>query len=94
MSICLWRIDAVRCVTKQHFSNSYKVHDLGDAKERGDDKGPATGPLEKSRGTLVPHNFSAKKGNTNISFYFGVTMRDVNQDSAPSVDLTQSTTPL
>lgn len=46
-------------VTQQELPNSYKVHNLGDAKERSNDQRPARGPLEESCWTLFLQDFPA-----------------------------------
>lgn len=56
---CLCREDVGGGVLQQELSNSYKVHNLGNAKEWGNNQGAATGPLEERSGTLLYQDFSA-----------------------------------
>lgn len=46
-------------VPQQELSNSYKVHNLGNAKEWGNNQSTATGPLEERRGSLLLKDLSA-----------------------------------
>lgn len=55
---CLCRADVVGGVPQQDFANSYKVHDLGNAKERGNNQGPAAGTFEESTRTLFSQDLS------------------------------------
>lgn len=49
----------MRVVTQQELSNSYKVHNLGNAKEWGNNQGTATGPLKECSRTLLFQDFPA-----------------------------------
>lgn len=55
----LCRADVVGCVPQQELSNTHKVHNLCNAKERGYDKGPASSSLEESSRTLFSQDLPA-----------------------------------
>lgn len=55
----LCRADVVGCVPQQELSNTHKVHNLCNAKERGYDKGPASSSLEERSRTLFSQDLPA-----------------------------------
>lgn len=58
---CSCRVDAVGRVTQDELANSYKVHNLSNAKERRDHQGPAPGSLEERSGALLPQDFPMRE---------------------------------
>lgn len=56
-TVCLGNVG--RGVTQQKLSNSYKVHNLGNTEQRGNNQGPAAGSLQERPGTLLFKDLSA-----------------------------------
>lgn len=52
-------LDVVGGETQQYLADSNKVHDLGNAKERGDDQRPAAGALHEGARTLLGEDLPA-----------------------------------
>lgn len=87
---CLGRVDIIGAVSQQVLSDSNKVHDLGNAKERGNNQGPATGPLQEGPGTLLSQDLSAKEKRgcrvDNVLFILNLRMHNVRINLITSVE--------